>query len=206
MTERSQRQRKTPRLARSAYLVSAATAGDPAAAVDGAAAPTGLPAETLCRYVHSATYAGDGAPDIHRALGLDPQGFLALPSGAGLTALWEATKGVGSGYSDAVIVAGWHGQVATCAVVTDHETAQTLVAEPLRLHVAVSTQRDVAVATAAEMAGLEGVDLSIVENGGLADLVVAVETLRGGDDSARGIAGVSGDLVTACVVTRPAIR
>ncbi len=203
MTERSNRQRKAPRFVRDVYLVAAAAGPAPADALASVAEAVELPPERLVRYLHSGCYAADDPAALHDALGMAPQGYLPLPAGAGLLALWEAAKGVASGYSDAILVA----DDAACAVVADRETAQTLRRDPLQLHVAAGTDRDTAVAYVQEMLGaLAETEHALTEGSDLAAVAASEETIRGGEALLEGIASAGGGPATLAVLSRPASR
>jgi len=207
MSERSQRQHKAPRYAREVFLVSISAAGDPGGAVDGLAAPTGLAAEALCRYVHSAVYAGAGAGDLHRSLGLEPQGYLALPGASGLTALSVAALAVASGSSDAVLVVEWDGSASVGALVAEREVAHTLRRDPLRLDCAAGGDRDTAVTYVKEMLGpLSAQEHALGEGPGLAAVAASEQALREGTAALEGIGSGGDGPFTIAVLSKPGPR
>ena len=205
MTTRSRRQLDVPSPARDTYLVAALSpvSGAPAAreAIAGAAAALGQDPQRLLGYVHSCCYGpGCDAAAVHADLGLGLQGYTQHGSDAG--ALWEGAKTVSSGYSDCVLVAcGADG--ASCAVLADRETAETLTRRSLRLLVGVSGPASAgaeadALRVARAMAGVEGGEVASVDGDPIASLAAMTDGLQPGQTS---LAVVRGDVITAVALT-----
>ncbi len=207
MTTRSRRQLDLPSPARDAYLVAALSpvSGAPTAreAIAGAAAATGQAPERLLGFVHSCCFGpGCDAAAVHADLGLGLQGYAQHGSDAG--ALWEGVKTVASGYSDCVLVACGAGG-ASCAVLADRETAETLTRRPLRLHVAVSGPASAeaeadALRVVRALAGVDGGEAATVDGDLIAHLSAMTDALEPGQSN---LAMVHGEVITALALSAP---
>jgi hypothetical protein len=205
MTTRSTRQLDLPSPARDAYLVASLSpvGGTPAAreAIAGAAAAIGQDPRRLLGFVHSCCFGpGCDAAAVHADLGLGLQGYSQHGSDAG--ALWEGVKTVASGYSDCVLVAcGADG--ASCALLADRETAETLTRRSLRLHVGVSGPSSAeaeadALRVVRAMAAVEGGEVAGVDGDLVAHLAAMSDGLQPGQTS---LAMVRGDVSTALALS-----
>lgn len=207
MTTRSTRQLDIPSPARDVYLVAALSpvSGAPAAreAIAGAAAAIGQEPHRLLGFVHSCCYGpGCDAAAVHDDLELGLQGYAQHGSDAG--ALWEAAKTVASGYSDCVLVACGVGG-ASCAILADRETAETLTRRALRLHVGVSgpasgdAEADALRVVGALAGGVDG-EVGPVEGDLIAQLASMTDRLQPGQTS---LAMVRSDVITAIALSAP---
>lgn len=191
MTTRSGRQLDLPSLARDAYLVAAIS---PAIGEDS---------RRLLGFVHSCCYGPDcDAAAVHADLGLGLQGYSQHGSDVG--ALWEGVKTVASGYSDCVLVA-CGADDASCVVLADRETAETLTRRALRLHVGVSGPSSAdaeadALRIVRAMAGVEGGEVAGSDGDVIALLASMSDDLQPGQTS---LAMVRGDAITVLALSAP---